>query len=97
MKNYLNRFLREEEGTELIEWAIGIAIIAILAGTVFAIAQTANSKMTQANELIGQIDPNKVLNGGTGTGTNTGTNTSGTGGTKGTGGPDANINGIGGD
>ena len=93
MKNYLNRFLREEEGTELIEWAIGIAIIAILAGTVFAIAQTANSKMTQANELIGQIDPNKVLNGGTGTGTNT----SGTGGTKGTGGPDANINGIGGD
>lgn len=84
MKNYLNRFLREEEGTELIEWAIGIAIIAILAGTVFAIAQTANSKMAQANELIGQIDPNKVLNGGTGTGAGTGTGTgTGTGGTGG--------------
>lgn len=75
MKKYFNRFLTEEDGTELIEWAIGIAIIAILAGTVFVIAQTANSKMQQANDLISQIDPNKVINdaaGGSGGGNATG-------------------------
>lgn len=61
MKNYLKRFFYEEDGTELIEWAIGIAIVAILAGTVFGIAQVANRKMLDAEEAIGKIDPNAII------------------------------------
>lgn len=61
MKNYLKRFFYEEDGTELIEWAIGIAIVAILAGTVFAIAKVANGKMIDAQEAISKIDPNAII------------------------------------
>lgn len=64
MKKYMKRFIHEEDGTELIEWAIGIAIVAVLCGAVLAIVTTAKGKIDDANKLIGQIDPTSVVNGG---------------------------------
>ena len=78
MRNYIRRFIHDDEGAELIEIAIAIAIVAILAASIFGIVRILLVKINQAGDMIGDIDPGVL--GGTGTGGG------GTGGTGGTGG-----------
>lgn len=75
MRVYIKRFIHDDEGAELIEIAIAIAIVAILAASIFGIVKILLVKINQAGDMIGDIDPGAL--GGTGTG---GTGTSGTGG-----------------
>lgn len=86
MKKHLIKFIRNEDGAELIEWAIVIAIAAVIAVPVMLLAGTAKGKVEQANELIGGLDPTTgtVTTGGTSGATGTGgTSTGGVGGTTG--------------
>ena len=100
MKNYMKRFYRDETGAELIEVALAIAIVAILAAAIFGIIRILLVKIEQAGDMIGDIDPG-ILNGsgsgtgtgaGAGTGTGTGTGIGGTG--TGTGAAGAGIGGV---
>lgn len=75
MRVYIKRFIHDDEGAELIEIAIAIAIVAILAASIFGIVKILLVKINQAGDMIGDIDPGAL--GGTGTG---GAGTSGTGG-----------------
>ena len=89
MKKYMKQFYRDETGAELIEVALAIAIVAILAAAIFGIIRILLVKIEQAGNMIGDIDPG-ILNGsgsgagtgtgaGAGTGTGTGTGIGGTG------------------
>jgi len=55
-KRYLVRFFREEDGAELIQFAIVIAIAAVLAVAVMAISQVAGTKIEEAKDLIDGIN-----------------------------------------
>lgn len=78
MKKHLVKFIRNEDGAELIEWAIVIAIAAVIAVPVMILAGTAKTKVEQANTLIGGLDPT------TGTTTTGGSGATGGSGTTGT-------------
>lgn len=82
MKNFLRRFWQEEDGAELVEWAIVIAIVAVIAVPVMALMKTAQTKINDANTLINSINPGDVVTNpdasGTGTVTGTGTGVGGT-------------------
>ena len=67
MKEYIKRFFKEEDGVELIEIAIGIAIMAVVAGIVLLMGRTAGNKVTQAQELIDGIEIPGSLPGASGT------------------------------
>ena len=60
MKKYFLRFVKDEEGMELIQVAIIIAIAAILGGVVLGLANKANSQLINAGNLIDGIDFNAV-------------------------------------
>lgn len=64
IKRFLTRFIYEEDGAELIEYALVVAIVAVLCGAVLVLVGTANTKVNEANDLINGIDPNSVINGG---------------------------------
>lgn len=83
MKDFFKRFIYGDDGAEMVEWAIVIAIAAVIAVPVLALVNIASSKVTDASELIGNINPGEYITSGTGTGTGTGgTGTSGTGTTE---------------
>lgn len=56
MRDLFKRFIQEEDGSELIQFAIIIAIAAVLAGVALAISQSAGDKMQQAADMINGID-----------------------------------------
>ena len=74
MKKLFMRFIKEETGSELIQFAIVIAIVAALAVVAIRISDSAGTKMNEAADLIDNID---IPNGGT-TGGTTGGATGGT-------------------
>ena len=74
MKKLFLRFIKEETGSELIQFAIVIAIVAALAVVAIRISDSAGTKMNEAADLIDNID---IPNGGT-TGGTTGGATGGT-------------------
>lgn len=80
MKNFWNRFVHEEDGAEMVEWAIVIAIAAVIAVPVLALVRIASSKVNDASELIGNINPAEYISQGNGGGGGTGTG-AGSGGT----------------
>lgn len=87
MKNFWKRFVHEEDGAEMVEWAIVIAIAAVIAVPVLALVRIASSKVNDASELIGNINPAEYIsqgNGGGGTGTGSGGTTPPAGGAGGT-------------
>lgn len=51
-KNYAKRFLKEDEGAELIEWAIVVAIAAILVTVAFTIANSMQGNMQEAGNIL---------------------------------------------
>ena len=63
MKKFFERFVKEETGSELIQFAIVVAIVAALAVVAIGISETAGGKMNEAAELIDGIDiPNNTGN-----------------------------------
>ena len=86
MKSYLAAFYKDENGAELIEVALAIAIVAILAAAIFGIIKVLLIKIEQAGNMIGDIDPSAVGGSGTGAGTGGGTGAGGGGGAGGIGG-----------
>lgn len=81
MKDFFKRFIHEEDGAEMVEWAIVIAIAAVIAVPVLALVKVASSKVNDASKLIGDINPADYIEDGTGTGTGAGSG--GTGGVAG--------------
>ncbi len=74
MKKYFKRFIHEESGAELIEFAIIIGIVAVLIIPVLGIAGTAKSKVEQAQgELEDAFNQTgRLPSGGSGTPSTTG-------------------------
>ena len=56
MKKYILRFLKEEEGAELIQFAIVVGIAALLAGAVLLVFQAAGDQMHRAAELVDDME-----------------------------------------
>jgi Flp pilus assembly pilin Flp len=53
MKNMLKRFVKDESGTETVEWAIMIGLIAVAAiALIIAIGQWVVTKFSQLNEAM---------------------------------------------
>lgn len=69
---YLRRFFMDEEGAELIQFALVIAIVAVLAIAIQGVVTSAEGKVNDAKNLIDGIN----IGGGSG-------GTGGTGGTSG--------------
>lgn len=86
MKNYFKRFFKDDDGAELVEYCIVLAVVAVLAVGVFAVVRIANNRIQDAGEKIGNLDVDGAVGttgSGTGgmTGTPTGSGASGVGGT----------------
>lgn len=64
MKKFFKRFICEEDGAELVEWAIVIAIAAVIAVPVMALVMNAKNKVEDANQLLGEINPGDYISGG---------------------------------
>lgn len=71
MKNYLKKFFHKEDGAELVEWSIVIAIVAILAAAVFAVVTIVYKQITNAGDTIGNLDYDSISGGGSGGGSAT--------------------------
>ena len=56
IRKYVSRFIKEDEGAELIQFAIVVGLAALLAGAVRAIYLVAESKVDDAKELIEAIE-----------------------------------------
>lgn len=72
-KKYFARFVHEDDGAELIEVAITIAIVAVVAAGVFGIVQIVQGKIQDASNLIGSINVGDLnhpggMGGGSGSG-----------------------------
>lgn len=63
-KSYCHSFCHEEEGGELVEYAIVIAIVALLAAAVLGIVSVVKGKVEDAGKEIGAIDPGGATPGG---------------------------------
>lgn len=61
---YLKRFWKEEEGAELIQFALVIAIVAVLAIAIQGVVTAAENKVNEAKDLIDGIN----IGGGSGGG-----------------------------
>ncbi len=51
-KNYAKSFFRDEEGAELIEWAIVVAIAAILVTAAIAIMNTMQGSLNSTDQML---------------------------------------------
>lgn len=72
MRKFLNRFIAEEDGAELIEYALVVGIVAILCGAVFTIATIARQKIDDAGQAIGNLNAGGTIGSGGGGGGSTG-------------------------
>ena len=55
LKAYARAFLRDESGSELVQWAVVIAIAVVLAAIAVAISNSAGNKLDQAKDFIDQL------------------------------------------
>ena len=62
MISFIKRFIKGEDGAELVQWAIIIAICVALAVIAYQISQSAAEKLNEAKE---QIDDLNVSGGST--------------------------------
>lgn len=72
MKRYLKQFIHEDDGAEIIEYAIIIAVVALLAISILAVVNIARNKITQAGKMIESIDVTGGASGGNPGGGNSG-------------------------
>lgn len=70
MKEYLKKFVAQEDGAELVEYSIVVAVVALLAGAVFAVVSAVKAQIENAANQIQGLDPNNasVNSGGGGEG-----------------------------
>lgn len=66
--SYLKRFIQEEEGAELIQFALVIAIVAVLAIAIQGVVTSAEGKVNDAKNLIDGINIGGSSSGTGGTG-----------------------------
>jgi|GEM_PF-6388594 len=74
MKQYFRKFMREDDGAELVEYAIVIGIVAVVAVAVFAVVSVVYAQINNAGEQISGLDINNAV---TGNGGNNGNNSTG--------------------
>lgn len=67
-KNYLRRFIHDDEGSEIVEWCIIVAIVAILAAAAFAVVKIVYGQIQNAGDSISNLDYNSISGGGGGGG-----------------------------
>ena len=53
--NYAKHFIRDEDGSELIQWAVVVAIAVILAAVAMTISDAAGQKLEDARDYIDQL------------------------------------------
>lgn len=53
---YLKRFFKDENGAELIQFALVIAIVAVLAIAIQGVVSSSKNKVNEAKDLIDGID-----------------------------------------
>lgn len=56
IKQFLSRFIHEEDGAEMVEWAIIIAVAAVIAVAVMVLANTAKAKVEDANNMLNDFN-----------------------------------------
>lgn len=64
LKQYLKDFAREEDGSEIVEWCIIVAIVAILAGAAFMVVKIVYNQIQNAGDSISKLDYNSISGGG---------------------------------
>lgn len=52
---YAKRFIRDEDGSELVQWAVVVAIAVILAAVAITISDVAGQKLEDAKNYIDQL------------------------------------------
>ena len=55
LRAYARAFLRDESGSELVQWAVIIAIAVVLAAIAVAISNSAGDKLTEAKDFIDDL------------------------------------------
>jgi len=55
LKAYAKAFLKDENGSELVQWAVVIAIAVVLAAIAVAISNSAGEKLEDAKDFIDQL------------------------------------------
>ena len=55
LKSYAKGFLRNESGSELVQWAVVVAIAVVLAAVAIAISNSAGDKLNEAKDFIDQL------------------------------------------
>ena len=65
MKNYFKRFIKDEDGSEFIQFALILLIVAILAVVIYAIADSVKDKLLGAKDAIDALGTTSGGTGGT--------------------------------
>lgn len=52
---YVKHFVRDEDGSELVQWAVVVAIAVILAAVAITISDAAGQKLEDAKDYIDQL------------------------------------------
>ena len=52
---YAKRFIQDEDGSELVQWAVVVAIAVILAAVAITISDVAGQKLEDAKDYIDQL------------------------------------------
>lgn len=55
LMQYAKRFLKDENGSELVQWAVVVAIAVMLAAVAVGISQAASNKLDDAKDFIDQL------------------------------------------
>jgi len=55
LKAYVKTFLKDESGSELVQWAVVIAIAVVLAAIAVAISNSAGEKLNDAKDFIDNL------------------------------------------
>lgn len=64
MKNYLKAFVHEDDGAELVEYAIVVGIVAVVAAAVFVVVKIVRDQVARAGEEIGKLNIDGDSSGG---------------------------------
>ena len=60
LKQYFNRFIYQDDGAELVEYCIVVAVVAVLAAAVFAVVGAVKNQIENAGTQISGLDPSSI-------------------------------------
>jgi len=55
LRTYAKSFFKDESGSELVQWAVVIAIAVVLAAIALAISNSAGEKLNEAKDFIDDL------------------------------------------